>query len=226
MRKILYLDESGDCSFSESSAHKHFLITIISVDSSDKFKIKNTLKKKFSGFIRNGWDKTKEVKAVTLYRDRRFGSSAVINVLASLIKISSLEVSYFIVNKRKISHQSFKNSPYGIAYNYFAGVLLHGLIFKHKFHHISLAYDIRNKETHKKKHFEEYIKTKNFGIALEKNIEVVLNVKGFPSSKNHGLLAVDFFSWAIFRNFEKSDGRFFAIFRDKLKGKKEWYINK
>lgn len=60
--KNLFLDESGECSFAQSSSCKHFLITIISVDPSYNKKIKNRLKRKFAEFIGRGWDKAKEIK--------------------------------------------------------------------------------------------------------------------------------------------------------------------
>ena len=79
----LFLDESGECSFSQNSKYKHFLITIISIDDSESATLKDKLKRQFAYFIRNGWDKTKEIKASELYKDIRFGASAVFRVLSA-----------------------------------------------------------------------------------------------------------------------------------------------
>ena len=91
--KILFLDESGECSFVSSTCYKHFLITVLSIDNSEKNKIKNHLKRKIAKFIKRGWDKTKEIKACDMYKYKKFGEQAVLEVISSLIKISSLDGS-------------------------------------------------------------------------------------------------------------------------------------
>lgn len=224
--KQLFLDESGECSFSEKSIYKHFLITILSVDALRANQIKKCLKRKFASFVRRGWPKGKELKASELYRDMRFGALAVVNVLQSLARVSSLETSYIVVNKDKIRHESFRKAPYGIGYNYFTNVLLSELIFQEGFHSIHLIYDVRNKETHQKRHFKEHLETSILGAALEKDIQVKFTVQGTDSSSCYGLLAVDFFSWAIFRKFEHGDDRFYKLFLHRLKRRREWYVEK
>lgn len=220
--KRLFLDESGECSFSSNSNCKHFVITILSVEENSIYKIKNHLKRKFADFIEKGWDKTKEIKAVELYR--KFGANAVKKVITSLVSIPSLEISYIVINKDRIEHQSFRNAPYGTAYNYFTGVLLSKLIFEDNFHNIYLIYDKKNKETHENKHFKEYLKTKLFGTAFEENINIDFSVDGGDSHKWYGLQAVDYFSWAIFRRFESGDQRFFNLFSERIRRRREWYI--
>ena len=222
--KNLYLDESGECSFAQSSCYKHFLITIISVDPSHNNKIKNCLRRKFAKYIRNGWDKTKEIKANSLCRDDRFGAESIEEVIQSLIRIKSLEISYLVVNKDKITNKSFRNAEYGIAYYYFTGVILSELIFEDGFHNVNFIYDIRNKETHYKRHFKEHLETKIFGKALEREVSIEIQIDGLASDKCYGLSAVDFFSWAIFRKFEHSDDRFYSLLKSKIKRKREWYI--
>ncbi len=222
--KNLFLDESGECSFAKSSRYKHFLITIISVEPSYNKKIKNCLRRKFAGFIRKGWDKTKEIKASSLYGNKTFGAESIKEVIQSLVKISSLEISYLAVNKDKITNESFRNAEYGIAYNYFTGVILSELIFKDGFHNVNLIYDIRNKETHYKKHFKEHLETKILGKALEREVSIEIKIDGLTSDKCYGLSAVDFFSWAIFRKFERNDDKFYNLLVGNIKRKREWYI--
>ena len=222
--KRLFQDESGDCSFSNKSRHKHFLITILSIDPPFLNKVKNRLKGKFAHFIKKGWDKTQEVKAFKLNKYRKFGRDAVSSVLNTLITIPSLEINYIIVNKENITNQSFRNAPYGTAYNYFTGVLLSEIVFQDGFNNVYLVYDKRNKESHQNKHFQEYLKTKIFGIALENNTNVSLSIAGDDSHQQYGLLAVDYFSWAIFRKFEYQDDFFFKLFEGKLRRRREWYI--
>lgn len=220
----LFLDESGECSFSSKSAYRHFLITILSVDPSAMNIMKNNLKRKFVGLIKKGWDKTQEAKAYEVFKNRKFGAKAISEVLDSLSRIDTLEISYVIVNKDKITNKAFRSAPYGTAYNYFTGVLLSELIFEDRFHDVHLIYDVKNKEAHENKHFREYLETKVAGTALERGIDVNLTIQGLNSKESYGLLAVDYFSWSIFRKFEYNDSRFFELFKHKLKRRREWYI--
>lgn len=224
--KHLFLDESGECSFSHTSTFRHFLITIVSVDDCQASRIKSRLRRKFAALVRSGWKKTKEVKAADLFRDSRFAAAAVADVLEDLTTICSLEISYIVVNKERISHQPFRKAPYGIGYNYFTGVLLCELIFDDDFRNIRLNYDIRNKETHKNKHFKQHLETKIIGTALEKDTPIELSIHGFDSSCCYGLSAADFFSWAIFRKFEHADESFYNLFAHRLKRRREWYLQK
>ena len=73
--KHLFLDESGECSFTEMSNFKHFLITILSVDTSEVNKVKNCLRRKTASFIKKGWDKSKEIKAYEIYK--KFGEKGI-----------------------------------------------------------------------------------------------------------------------------------------------------
>lgn len=68
--KRLFLDESGDCSFSPTTRCDHFVLAMISIDESHLKKIKNRLKRKFARFIRDGWDKTIEPKLLTSIETR------------------------------------------------------------------------------------------------------------------------------------------------------------
>lgn len=220
----LFLDESGECSFSQNSRYKHFLITIISIDDSESAILKNKLKRQFAYFIRNGWYKTKEIKASELYKDIRFGASTVFRVLNALMQLKSIKISYLVVNKNNIKHQSFRNAPYGIGYNYFTGVLLSELIFDDNIYDFQLTYDERNKETHPNKRFIEYLQTKIYGSAFECDTNVSFTLTGGKSHEVYGLRAVDFICWSIFRRFEHGDTRFFDVFSHKILRRQEWYI--
>jgi hypothetical protein len=147
-------------------------------------------------------------------------------VLVTLARIPSLEVSYIVINKHAINSQSFKNAPYGIADNYFAGVLLSEIIFQDGFHNTQVIYDIRNKETHQKRHFREHLETNVLGAALEKGVEVEFSIDGRESSHCYGLGAADFFSWSIFRRFEYDDPQFFYLIAHRLRRRRQWYIEK
>lgn len=200
------------------------MVTILSVDPSENQKLKNCLKRSCLKFIGRGWDKNEEIKASKIYSKKGFGADSVCYVLNGLVKIPTLEVHYIGVNKNKITSQSLRDAPYGVSYNYFAGELLSILVFEEQFTNLNLIYDLRNKESHNRRHFEEYLKTKIFGTAFEKQIEVTMGASGMESTQSKGLQAVDFFSWSIFRNVEYKDPRFTKIFAHKIGRRKEWYI--
>lgn len=200
------------------------MITVLSVDPSHVHKVKNRLQRKYAHFIKRGWPRGQEFKATSLFARRTFGADTIRSLLTSLASISSLEVSYIVVNKAKLANQAFRDAPYGTAYNYFCGVLLSELMFNDGLSNVHLIVDKRNKETHKKKHFPEYLTTRIFGQALEQNVNVILDIQEMESHKCFGLLAVDYFSWAIFRKFEYGDNRFFNVFKQILKRRREWYI--
>jgi len=220
----LFLDESGECSFSSNSFYEHFLITSLSIDPSKVPILKNRLKRKYSIFIKAGWDKNREFKAFDLFKDKRFGYQAIVDVLNVIASVDSIQVSYLVVKKDNIKNKSFRDAPYGTAYNYFCGVLLSELVFIDNLTDIQLTFDKRNKETHPNKHFCEYLETKIYGIALEKDIDVNMTTQGADSQQTYGLQAVDFCSWGIFRKFESNDNRFYQLLQNKFLRKREWYI--
>lgn len=220
----LFLDESGECSFSSDSSFKHFLITILSIDPSKAAILKNRLKRKYSTFIKAGWDKNREFKASDLFRDKRFGYQSIVDILNVIASVDSLQVSYLVIKKDNITNRSFRDAPYGTAYNYFSGVLLSELIFTDNLTDIQLTFDKRNKETHTNKHFREYLETKIYGIALEKDIDVNMTIQGADSQQTYLLQAVDYCSWSIFRKFESNDNRFYPLLQNNILRRREWYI--
>ena len=109
-------------------------------------------------------------------------------------------------------------------YNYFAGVLLCGLIQKLQIDDIDLVYDLRNKESHSEKHFTDYLHAKILGQAFETQTSMSLRIAGRESHMDRGLGAADFFCWSVFRQFEHADRQFMNDFRGKVAFKKGWYL--
>ena len=220
----LFQDESGESAFSADSIFRHFLVTILSIPASDAPKLKSILKHKIGLLIKKGWPRDKEPKAYEVNKDIRFGRATICDILKTLAEIPTLRINYIVVDKTKITNQSFISAPYGIVYNYFTGVLLSEMVFEDNLNNIHLTYDIRNKETHNKRRFTEYLQTKIYGMALEKRIHVDMFITGDCSHKCYGLLAVDYFCWAIFRKFERADDSFVELFKNKVGRRQEWYI--
>ena len=118
---------------------------------------------------------------------------------------------------------SFKNAPYGVIYNFFAGKILVPIILNYK--DCFLTVDKRNKEMHNQKHFDGYIETKARGDAFEKETELHLEIEHGESQVNYGLQAVDFFSWSVFRKATNKDLKFFRIFEELVQINEEWYCS-
>lgn len=222
----LFLDESGDCSCGASSKSRHFCLTILSIAEQDTKAIKARFRTRVKKLVRAGWDKSKEVKAHSLHRDPQFGAKAALGMLEYLAGIDSLRISYLVVNKNKITSQSLRDAEYGIRYNYFSGALLSELVFEDGLSSIYLTYDLRNKETHQGRKFKEYLKTKLLEESVKRDAAVEFDAVGCESNQCYGLLAVDFFSWALFRRFEYDDSRFARKFEGKVLRRREWYIGK
>lgn len=220
----LFLDESGECSFSSNSDYKHFLITILSIDPVHITKLKNGLGRRFASIINAGWNKQRELKATEVYKNKKFGSRSIMDILHVLIPIESLQISYLVVKKESITNPSFRSASYGIGYNYFTGTLLSELVFTDNIHEFQLIYDKRNKESHPNKHFREYLETKIYGTALEQNVNVNMTIQGADSQESYGLKGLDYFCWSIFRKFELGDDRFYRLFEHKLLCRRECYI--
>lgn len=220
----LYLDESGEDSFSTQSIYKHLLITIVRTNEQESHKIKNHLKRIFTKELYDKrWDKSEEIKASTIYNDRNFGGNTLKIIFKDLMTINSLEINYIIVKKDGIVSESLKKAPYGIVYNYFTGQLISKLIFEDKLYNVNLIFDKRNKETHENKPFKEYLKTLILGKAFENNINVTFLLDPKDSNESVSLKAADFFSWGIFRKFEYADDSFFKLFEGKINKRIEWY---
>jgi len=233
MKYFIYCDESGEASFSTKSSYDYFSICALTVEENKKNKIKSTMKRKKAKLYKLGWPKEVEIKASVLYSLRRNkkipqkvknnirGDSFIQEVLISLKNSCSPKIDYIIVRKDGLQDASFRSSPYGIAYNFFAGKILIPIILKYK--DCFLTIDRRNKEMHPHKHFDGYIETTARGEAFEKGINLSLEIRHEESSINSGLQAVDFFSWSIYRKVRNGDTRFFNIFKDLIMQNYEWY---
>lgn len=233
MKYFLYCDESGEASFSKKSDYEYFSICVLTIDENKKNKLKNTIKRKTAKLYNLGWPKEIEIKASILHslrmnkeiprtvRNVIKGDDFIKEVLRSLKNACSPRIDYIIVRKDGLRDSSFRNAPYGIAYNFFAGKILIPIILNYR--DCFLTIDKRNKEMHAQRHFNGYIETKARSDAFEKEIRIDLQIEHGESCINYGLQAVDFFSWSIYRKAAKKDFSFFRIYDDLVQIKEEWY---
>jgi len=236
MKYFIYCDESGEASFSEKSAYEYFSICVLTIDENKRHKLKNTIKRKTAKLYNLGWPKEIEIKASILHtlrmnkaipptvKDAVRGDDFIKEVLTSLKNACFPRVDYIIVRKDGLKDPSFRNAPYGIAYNFFAGKILIPIILSYK--DCFLTIDKRNKEMHIQRHFDGYIETKARSDAFERGLQINLQIKHDESCINSGLQAVDFFSWSIYRKAVNKDLRFFRIYDDLVQIREEWYCDK
>lgn len=232
-RKLIYCDESGEASFSPKSEFKYFVVCAITIDESMKSKLQHRMREKQLKLYKLGWPKKIEIKASVLHnmkRDRRIprsvkaaidGDAFIQEILISLKNSCSPRVDYIAINKQRLMNESFRNTPYGIAYNYFAGKILVPLV--HACADCVLTVDRRSKEMHSHKYFDGYIETMLFKKAIAEGVSMNSVIRHEESHMSYGLQAVDFFAWSIYRAKNNQDRRFIKIFDHLVENKEEWY---
>lgn len=232
----IFVDESGDISFSPISDSKYFVITCLVLDEEQRKSVKNTVRNRHADLYRIGWPKGVEIKASVLHsinlpQNRELaskltqtidGDAYIEKVLLSLKNACTPTVHCIAVNKKQITSQSLRRAEYGIAYNYFAKELLLPIVLDKR--NCEIIIDQRNKETHPKKHFDEYIRSTIIGEAFSRGIEVQFTIAHLESHRAYGLQAVDYFCWAVNRYIAKGQRRFFEVFRENVGIFKKWYI--
>ncbi len=192
MKNYIYCDVSGETSFSDISGYKHFSICTLTVNESKQKKLVNTMCRKKAHLYDFGWPKDIEIKATTLHSlkyNRKIpdrlkrsinGNIYIENILISIIKTCKPRIDSITICKDGFKDNAFRNAPYGIVYNYFAGKIIVPLGVT--LGDTILTVDQRNKELHKQKHFDGYIETKIREEAYDRN------VRNISLKINHDLL--------------------------------------
>lgn len=224
----LYMDESGELGQKPGSS-KFFLICLLSTKSPKA--LKKRIAKAKAELYNLGWPKDLEIKGTSLWgAEHQRGVPAEIstnkirfirNILSSIAK-SDVKLHYIIVNKNRMT-QSLKQADYGIAFNYYSGMLLTRAYSGNYCGPVALIVDQRNKETHKKKHFDGYVETK---FIADLDHCHPLKIEHRESHDEFGLQAVDFMSWALFRYFEHDDGQFLDLMQPVMGYVDNWYAGK
>jgi len=229
-----YCDESGEISFSKKSDYDYFLITAMTIKTEDEIKLIRTLKRKYSKLYNIGWPKDKEIKSTALHnlkwennvpqniKDNLDGDKFIEEIIQSLKLSCPFTVAFFIVKKSGIINPYFRHAPYGIAYNFFAGKLIPQIILKNE--SCLLIMDQRNKETHGKQCFDEYISTTLLNKIINEKTIIDFEIKHSESHSVLGLQAVDFLCWSIYRSILKKETRFLDLFIDTISEGIRWYI--
>ncbi|OGO18101.1 MAG: hypothetical protein A2Z02_01550, partial [Chloroflexi bacterium RBG_16_48_7] len=144
------------------------------------------------------------------YKYKNNPDEPIINILERLAR-NDIEIDAIIVNKERID-ANLKTLPYGVLYNYFSkNVLIRRITM---YEDAKLFIDRTNKQTHKMKHFDDYIYTE---ALLNKGRNFNFSIEHADSNVVTGICAVDFISWGLSRFYEFGDDRFISCFQDKLR---------
>ena len=203
--KYLFLDESGELGFKESSS-KYFVITLLSCDEGEIYSLRRIIKKVREKIIKKKINKLPELKG------NNSNDKIRTEILERFMK-TKVEIFVTILEKSKV-YEYLKDKKNKL-YNYISNLILNECSFDNP--SVCLIVDKSKSNRSLREDFDNYIRKK----LNEKNNLNKIIIK-HENSQNEGCLQVlDFISWAIFRNYEHQDSRFMNIIKDKIVIKKE-----
>lgn len=205
----LYLDESGDLGFDfiNKKPSKFFVITILAIQGHDNNRklfngVKKTIRRKL-----NPKGKRKRI----VYELKGTNTTTEIkNYFYDQIQNIDFRLYSIVLNKRRVYDYLTKDKPR--VYNYVARLLLDKIPIGDATTHINFTID-RSKSKPEIVDFNNYIQTH---LKAKIRPTVPLYIDHQNSCKNHGLQAVDMFSYGIFEKNERKKGDWYNVFRDKV----------
>lgn len=222
----IFQDESGCLGFKLGSS-KYFVVTLLCTENSKHL---GHIIRKFKGnLVKNGWPRQIEIKANHLhmakYNDdipssyvyKNDPDKPIEEILKRIANID-IEIDSIIVKKVNID-SNLRTLPYGVLYNYFSKNLLIKRIVK--YNEVKLFIDRTSKQTHKMKHFDDYIYTE---ALISKGHNFDFSIEHCDSNVVNGICAVDFIAWSLSREYEQNDNTFSQIFKSKIKIKKLFFF--
>lgn len=222
----IFQDESGCLGFQPGSS-SYFVVTLLCPQNSKH--ISNVIRKFKGDVIAAGWPRQLEIKASSLfhakynpvvpqnYAFKNNPEKPIFDVLKRL-NSCSIEIDTIVVNKAKIN-ANLRTLPFGILWNYFSAQVLVDRITKYD--DVILICDEHNKESHSQLHFDGYILT---SAKMTKGRNFPCQIIHANSNVVRGISAVDFICWAIFRNYEFNDVRFFKLVQAKIQFLKRFFF--
>ena len=151
------------------------------------------------------------------YRYKNSPDTPILEFLQKMATLS-IEIDAIVVNKAKIN-TGLKTLPYGVLYNYYSkNVLVDRII---KYDEARLYIDRTSKQTHKMKHFDDYLYTE---ALIAKGHNFPFQIEHGDSNVIAGISAVDFVAWALSRKFEQKDDSFYKVISGKIGVLKRYYF--
>jgi hypothetical protein len=200
--KYIFLDESGELGFKDKSS-KYFVI-----DEGEIYNLRKIMRKVRTKIIKKKRKKYPELKGNN-------SSDKIREEVLKRFNKTNSEIFVIILKKSKI-YEYLKNKKNKL-YNYISNLILNECSLED--HHVSLVVDKSKTNRSLREDFDNYIRN---NLSNKKN-NCNLTIKHENSQKEGGLQVLDFVSWAIFRNYEFNDPRFFEIIKNKIVIKKELF---
>lgn len=203
--KYIFLDESGELGFKETSS-KYFVVSLLVCDEGDIYSIRRIIKKVRGKIIR------KKVKHLPEIKGNNSSDKIRFEVLQRFAKTKS-EIFVIILEKSKI-YEYLKEKKNKL-YNYLSNIILNECSFDDA--PVCLVVDKSKPNRSLREDFDSYIH-RNLSL---KSKQANITIKHENSQREGCLQVLDFVSWAIFRSYEYNDPRFFELIKDKIVIKKE-----
>lgn len=203
--KYIFLDESGELGFGNKSTN-YFVISLLSCDEGELSIIRRIIKRVREKLIK------KKMKRYPELKGNNSSDKIRKDVLERLVKTKS-EIFVIILDKAKV-YDYLKNKKVKL-YNYLSNLILNECSFDTK--NVRLIVDRSKSNRSLRDDFDNYLRRE-----LKMKLSTCNLIIKHENSQNEACLQVlDFASWAIFRNYEFKDGRFFDIIKDRIAIKKE-----
>jgi hypothetical protein len=203
--KFIFLDESGELGFNEKSTN-HFIITLLSCDKDELPIIRRIMKRVREKLIK------KKLKRLPELKGNNSSDKIRKEVLERFNKIKA-EIFTIILNKSKV-YEYLKDKKDKL-YNYLSNLILNECSFDTA--EVYLIVDKSKSNRSLREDFDRYIKNE----IGKNNSSCDLYILHRNSQKEQCLQVLDFISWAIFRNYEYNNAKYFDIIKGKIVIKKE-----
>ena len=203
--RYIFLDESGELGFGDKSTN-YFIITLLVCDEGELPALRRIIKRVREKLIKKKLKKLPELKGNNSSDKIRK------EVLYRFLRIN-VEIFTIILKKSKV--YGYLKEKKDKLYNYLANLILNECSFDTA--NACLILDKSKSTRSLRDDFDRYIKHE----IRKNNSSCNLNIKHENSQKEQCLQVLDFISWAIFRNYEHEDTRFFDIIKGKITTKKE-----
>lgn len=203
--KYIFLDESGELGFKESSS-KYFVIALLSCDEGELYSLRRIMKKVRSKIIKKKMKKYPEIK----------GNNSTDKIRKDVLNrflLTNSEIFYIVLEKSRVFE--YLKSKKNKLYNYISNLILNECSLENS--HVCLIVDKSKTSRSLREDFDNYIRNN----LTENNSNCKITIKHENSQSEGCLQVLDFVSWSIYRNYEYKDPQFMEIIKDKIVIKKE-----
>lgn len=202
----LYLDESGDLGFDfvNKKPSKFFTVTILAVRGPENNRLLiKAVKKTLARKLNRRKPVVSELKgARTVFEIKRYFYGQIEDLKFGVYSLT--------LNKKRVFERLTINKER--VYNYISRLVLDKIPIEKAQEQVILILD-KSKSPKEVREFNQYVLRQ---LAGRLDPKVPLDIKHENSCHDHGLQAVDLFSWGVFRKYEKKDTVWFDVYKEKM----------